>query len=148
MPTALVVDDDADMRDLIEIKLSVSGFDVVTARDGLEGFNAWQETKPDFAVVDVNMPRMSGLELVALIRRTRGLAATPVMILSALSQESDKRAGLEAGANAYLTKPFSPAALVRAIRAMLDDDEPDPAPDTDGAAPRQRAPLSLVRDDD
>ena len=116
----LVADDDDDILLLVTTRLQRDGFDVVAARDGFEALALAQEHRPAVAVLDVGMPGLDGLEVLAAIRETRTLAHTRVLLLTAKAQESDVRRGYEAGADAYVKKPFSPAELAERVRSLYD----------------------------
>ncbi len=116
----LIVEDDADIRELIQFNLERSGFLTCTAKDGNEGFSAAVEKTPDIILMDIMMPVCDGLSALKKIREAEGpLKAVPVIILSAKGEESDIIAGLELGADDYLSKPFSPKELVARIRAVI-----------------------------
>jgi len=116
----LVADDDDDILLLVTTRLKRDGFEVVSARDGFEALALAQEHKPAVAVLDVGMPGLDGLEVLAAIRETQSLAHTRVLLLTAKAQESDVRRGYEAGADAYVKKPFSPAELAERVRSLYD----------------------------
>jgi two-component system response regulator PrrA len=117
VPRVLVVDDDADVRTSLERALRLSGFAVTTAGDGAQALRAVAADPPDCLVLDVTMPRMDG---VAVVTALRALGHdVPVCLLSARSTVDDRVAGLEAGADDYLVKPFALAELVARLRALL-----------------------------
>jgi len=116
----LVADDDDDILLLVTTRLKRDGFEVVSARDGFEALALAQEHKPAVAVLDVGMPGLDGLEVLAAIRETQSLAHTRVLLLTAKAQESDVRRGYEAGADAYVKKPFSPAELAERVRSLYE----------------------------
>ena len=105
-PQILVIEDDADTRELLQDALEAAGFRVQVATSGQEGISALQEHVPDIVLLDQLLPGMSGLEVCRQIRRQPGLAAVPVVMLTALSRSTDQVAGLNAGADDYVTKPF------------------------------------------
>ena len=113
----LVVDDDLELLRLIAFALRQSGYLVVEAQDGPSGVAAFGSERPDLAILDVNLPRFSGLEILKKIRATG--SATPVMLLTVRSAEEDQVHGLDLGADDYLTKPFSPRTLLARVRALL-----------------------------
>jgi two-component system OmpR family response regulator len=120
----LVVDDEASIRDFIELGLSREGFAVRTAPDGRAALTAVDQFQPDLVIVDVMMPRMDGLSL------TRELAGDPrrgLIILSARDETKDRIVGLELGADDYLVKPFEFAELLARIRSVLRRRQPDQA---------------------
>jgi len=117
--TVLVAEDDEDILLLVTTRLQRDGFDVVTARSGAEALELVRERRPALAVLDIGMPPPDGLEVVRRIRGDAELRSTRLLLLTAKAQESDVRRGIEAGADAYLTKPFSPADLSARVRALL-----------------------------
>jgi two-component system alkaline phosphatase synthesis response regulator PhoP len=117
--TVLVVDDDLVILRLLEVNFEMEGFLVWAAADGEEGLEVARTTAPDIIVSDVMMPRMNGLELVARLKADPATAAIPVILLSAKAQVSDVRAGLAAGADDYITKPFEPHDLVERVMKLL-----------------------------
>ncbi|WP_213813869.1 response regulator transcription factor [Glaciihabitans sp. dw_435] len=109
----VVADDDSDIRALVAIAVKKAGMEVVAAaEDGDRAWDVVQETRPDLVILDVAMPGMTGIEVCRLIRADASLADVRVLLLSAAVDESSREAGIEAGANDYLGKPFSPRALV------------------------------------
>jgi two-component system phosphate regulon response regulator PhoB len=118
-PLLLVADDDEDILTLVELRLTRSGFDVVVARDGEEALRLAHEAEPDLAVLDWMMPKASGVEVVRALREDAETASLPVLLLTARAADADVVEGLEAGADDYLHKPFSPQELVRRIETML-----------------------------
>jgi DNA-binding response OmpR family regulator len=113
--TVLVADDDEDILLLVTTRLRRDGFEVVQARDGDEALAAVKRTKPDVAVLDIGMPGLDGLEVLEAIREDAALRTTRVLLLTAKAQEQDVRRGYEAGADAYIKKPFSPTELSNAV---------------------------------
>jgi DNA-binding response OmpR family regulator len=114
--TILVVDDQANIRTLVREYLTAEGFRVVTANNGREALFAARHEKPDLILLDIMMPNMDGY---AFIREHRKERATPIILLTAKLEETDKVLGLELGADDYLTKPFGMRELVARIRAVL-----------------------------
>ena len=119
MARILVADDDVDIRELVEFKLSTLGHDVVAVGDGAAAIEACRAERPDLAVLDVMMPGVSGLEAIKAIRATPELADLPVILLTARAQESDVETGFDSGADDYVTKPFSPRELAERVEALL-----------------------------
>ncbi|PSK97576.1 DNA-binding response OmpR family regulator [Haloactinopolyspora alba] len=112
----LVVDDDPALSDVVGRYLRRDGFDVDFAADGTTGLTRALDTLPDIVVLDLMLPGMDGLEVC---RRLRKVAPIPVVMLTALGEENDRIAGLELGADDYVTKPFSPRELSARVRAVL-----------------------------
>jgi len=119
-PLVLVADDDDDILLLVTTRLRRDGFEVVAARDGDEALALVRAQRPHVAVLDIGMPGLDGLEVLAQIRADEGLRDTRVLLLTAKAQESDVRRGYTAGADAYVRKPFSPAELSARVRELVD----------------------------
>jgi len=116
-PRVLLVDEDVDARQSLERGLRLSGFEVATARDGLEALRCVTETRPDAIVMDIGMPVRTGIRVICELRAVDG--DVPVCMLSAPCWVDDRIAGLEVGADDYLVKPFALAELVARVQAML-----------------------------
>ena len=114
--TVLVIDDSADLRRMVKDYLAAEGFRVVTAADGQEALFVARREKPDLVLLDLMMPELSGYEFLRIYSKE---ADTPVIMLTARMEESDKVVGLELGADDYVTKPFSPRELTARVRAVL-----------------------------
>jgi DNA-binding response OmpR family regulator len=114
--TILVVDDEERLVSLVKAYLTQDGFSVVTARNGREALFVARQAKPDLIVLDLMMPEMDGHEFMRLHRKER---ETPIILLTARVDDSDKVLGLELGADDYVTKPFSPRELTARVRAVL-----------------------------
>jgi DNA-binding response OmpR family regulator len=112
----LLVDDEPEILDICRDYLKASAFEVVTAKDGLQGLSAARREKPDLIVLDLMMPEMDGLDLCREIRRESNV---PIIMLTARVEEVDKLIGLEIGADDYMTKPFSPRELVARVKVVL-----------------------------
>ncbi|MFC5178408.1 response regulator transcription factor [Nocardioides taihuensis] len=119
MARILVADDDIDIRELVEFKLSTLGHDIVAVTDGAAAIDACKQDRPDLAVLDVMMPGMSGLDAIRVIRSDPSLSDLPVILLTARAQESDVENGFDSGADDYITKPFSPRELASRVQALL-----------------------------
>ena len=114
--TVLVVDDEERLRSLLKAYLTQEGFRVATAADGRSALFQARQEKPDLIILDIMMPEMDGYEFMRLNSKERD---TPIILLTAKMEESDKVLGLELGADDYVTKPFSPRELVARVRAVL-----------------------------
>jgi len=119
IPLVLAADDDPLIRELIQFRLERSGYQVVTAADGDEALRMIRERRPDLVVLDVMMPGRTGYEITRSLRADEATRAIPVILLTARVQESDVSQGFEAGADDYLTKPFSPQELRARVQAIL-----------------------------
>jgi DNA-binding response OmpR family regulator len=112
----LIVDDKPELRTLVKAYLTGEGFDVVAAGDGQEALFVARREKPDLILLDIMMPEMGGYDFMRIYARE---ADTPIILLTARLDESDKVLGLELGADDYITKPFSPRELTARVRAVL-----------------------------
>lgn len=119
-PTVLVVDDNAELLASVSFALrTLGGFRVEMAADGAEGLAIAAAIHPDCVVIDVKMPEINGIQLVRALRGDSATARIPLVILSALVQETDQALGMYAGADIYLTKPTKPQVLIEAIRRAI-----------------------------
>ena len=114
--TVLLADDDAKIRELLELYLTKEGFAVVHASDGAEAILKAQQLKPDLIVLDIMMPVMDGMEVC---RQVRKFSRVPVIMLTARLEDEDRIQGLELGADDYVSKPFNPRELVARVKAVL-----------------------------
>jgi DNA-binding response OmpR family regulator len=126
MNRVLVVDDDADIRELVTFKLQQAGYAVEAASDGQLGLDAALATtpdlillEPDLILLDLMMPKLSGIEVCRLLRDNDVTADTPVILFTAKAQEADVQRGFSAGADDYIVKPFSPRELITRVQAVL-----------------------------
>ncbi len=118
MANILVVEDDLTVAKVIETVLTLEGHELTVARDAAEGRTILEEKDPDVVVLDINMPKGTGLDLLQTLRDDQG-RATPVIMLSAQTQEGTVVRALELGANDYITKPFSPRELIARINRWI-----------------------------
>ena len=116
MKTVLVVDDERNIVELVRLYLEKEGFNVVSASDGEAALVQYERSDPDLVVLDLMLPKMDGFEVCRELRR-RG--DTPILMLTARSEDVDAIVGLELGADDYVTKPFNPRALVARVKAIL-----------------------------
>ncbi|HEX2083559.1 MAG TPA: response regulator transcription factor [Xanthomonadaceae bacterium] len=112
----LIVDDDVELVGLLRFALETAGYEVVAAFDGEQAMAMAVEAAPDLAVLDVNLPRADGFQVLERLRQHSGI---PVMMLTVRADEADEVRGLDLGADDYLRKPFSPRALLARVRALL-----------------------------
>ena len=117
--TILVADDEQDIRELVAYRLSRAGYTIIEARDGQEAFELAVDQSPDMAVLDVMMPRLNGFDLTDRLRHTPATQRLPILLMSASVQEADISRGFAAGADGYLTKPFTPDQLLTRVRDVL-----------------------------
>ncbi len=120
----LIIEDDKDIRGLLRYDLEREGFRVSESEDGVEGLALLRKSPPDLLVLDLMLPRLSGLEICKQVRREQTARRVPILILTARSEEPDRIVGLELGADDYVTKPFSPRELVARVKALLRRTEP------------------------
>ena len=114
----LIADDDPDIRDLVEFKLTQSGYAVEAVGDGLAAWESFQAERPALVILDVMMPGLSGIDVLRKIRDSEN-GAVPVLLLSAKSRDSDVDTGFAVGADDYVIKPFSPRELLHRVNGML-----------------------------
>jgi len=119
-PLVLLAEDDEDVRALAELVLRREGYEVAAVADGQAALDAAGERTPSVAVLDVSMPRMDGLETARRLRERADMRAVPIMLLTARVTEADRERGREAGVDAQLDKPFSPAVLAERVGALLE----------------------------
>ena len=120
MSHVLVADDDPDIRRLIVMKLRSAGHEVTDVGDGTAAVDAARAVRPDLALLDLSMPGLTGIEVCTALKADPVLADVPVVLLTARAQERDVEAGLAAGADAYLSKPFRPRELLAELAPYLD----------------------------
>jgi len=119
MAIVLVVEDDPAILDTVAYSLGREGYEVLTASDGVAALRAVRDSEPDLILLDLMLPRMSGLDVCRLVRAE---SSTPILMLTALNTEAEKVAGLQLGADDYVTKPFSMRELMARVQAMLRRD--------------------------
>jgi DNA-binding response OmpR family regulator len=117
--TILVVDDDPVIQKLLAVNFEMEGYQVETANDGAEALAAVAAGPPDVVVLDVMMPKVDGIEVVRRMKADAATAGVPVLLLSARAQAKDIAEGLEAGADAYMAKPFDPVDLLDRVASLL-----------------------------
>lgn len=125
MSRILIVEDDPSLVELLKYNLETEGFDVSVARDGEGGLEAIDTQDPDLVVLDWMLPNMSGIEICRQMRQRTATRSTPVIMLTAKGEETDRIRGLETGADDYIVKPFSPAELTARIKAVLRRAHPE-----------------------
>ena len=113
----LVVEDDRDIQEIVSEILKAEGYEVVTADNGLEGYQLFKERNPDLIILDVLMPKMDGYQMAKLVRQKN--ETVPIIMLTALEEEYDEIKGFEVGADDFISKPFSFNILLQRVRAVL-----------------------------
>lgn len=124
MPVVLVAEDEPPLVEVLTYNLGKAGFETLTAMDGLEALRQVKDMNPDVLVLDWMMPGKSGIEVCSNIREQPERAHLPIIMLTARGDEADRVQGLEAGADDYMVKPFSPRELVARVRALLRRAQP------------------------
>jgi DNA-binding response OmpR family regulator len=119
IPLVLIADDDEDILTLVALRFRRSGLEVILARDGEEALELIKTRAPDAAVLDIAMPKLTGLEVVRQIRESEATKTLPIVLLTARAAEKDVELGLDAGADEYITKPFSPQDLYTCVQSVL-----------------------------
>jgi two-component system phosphate regulon response regulator PhoB len=120
MPTALVVDDDPDIRGVVEYMLEQAGFQVYVESEGQAGLERAKDLRPDVVLLDWMMPGMTGVEVCIALRTDTDMDSMAVILLTAKARESDVQLGFAAGADEYIVKPFSPRQMVAQVQAVLE----------------------------
>ncbi|PJE01610.1 MAG: two-component system response regulator [Leptospira sp.] len=115
----LIIDDSAVFRKIVSVHLKNAEFELIEAVDGKDAIEKLKDIKVDLIVSDMNMPNMDGLTFIKTVKADPAIKFTPIVMLTTESQEEKKKQGLEAGARAWLTKPFSPEELLQTIQKLL-----------------------------
>ena len=115
----VVADDDVDTLNIVKVKLETHGFSVVIVRDGQAALAAVRQHKPAVVILDVMMPRLNGFQVARMIKFDKRTKPTPVILLTARTQQADKDLGRQVGADEYITKPFDPDQLLERVTYWL-----------------------------
>ncbi|WP_374658479.1 response regulator [Phenylobacterium sp.] len=140
MAKILIADDDPHIRQLLAFALEKAGFETAQAEDGEAALAQVAAARPDLLVLDINMPRMSGLDVC---RQVRAASDLPILFLSSRDEEIDRVLGIELGADDYVVKPFSPREVTARVTAILRRARPAPAPTPPGQAAHGRLSLDV-----
>jgi DNA-binding response OmpR family regulator len=119
MPTVVIAEDEASLRWLVRMTLDTGGFEIVEVEDGYAALDAVRRTRPALIFLDWTMPGLSGVEVCRALRSDPSARDTKIVMLTARSGDQDRLAAFEAGAEDYITKPFSPLQLLEKVRAVL-----------------------------
>ncbi|MFH1868445.1 MAG: response regulator [Candidatus Omnitrophota bacterium] len=115
----LVVDDEPDLTMMIKMRLEAAGYEVIEANDGQQGLDRARKENPDLIILDLMLPKLDGYKVCRMLKFDEKYKKIPIIMFTARAQDSDKKLGEEVGANAYLTKPFDPQALLDKVRELL-----------------------------
>jgi two-component system alkaline phosphatase synthesis response regulator PhoP len=124
MKKILIIEDDRDIVELVRYNLANEGFQVSSSHDGATGLSTLKKTPPDLLLLDLMLPKLSGLDICREVRKDESLNRLPILMLTARGEEADRVVGLEMGADDYVTKPFSPRELIARVKALLRRAEP------------------------
>jgi DNA-binding response OmpR family regulator len=116
----LVVDDEQEMVDMLEMRLSASGYDVISATDGLKGLELARSEMPDLMILDVMLPRIDGFHICRMLKFDNRYRSLPIIILTAKGTPEDRQISSELKADAYIAKPFETADLLKTIEGLLN----------------------------
>ena len=117
----LLVEDEKVLMETVTLRLEDNGYEVISAYDGFKGLEKAKKEKPDLIILDLMLPKMDGYKVCGLLKADTRYNKIPIIMFTARAQESDKKMGQEVGANAYITKPFEPQALLEKIRQLLKE---------------------------
>ena len=115
----LIVDDEPHIVSLLEARLKASRYEVLSALDGLRALEIAKKEKPDLIILDLMLPKLDGYKVCGLLKKDSRYAKIPILMFTARAQEEDMKLGQEVGADAYITKPFDPKALLDKLRELL-----------------------------
>lgn len=115
----LVVDDELDVQSIISFRLEINGYEVSVASDGQEGLDKIKTEKPNLVLLDLMLPKINGFEICRMIKFDDKFKDLPIIILSALDKEDDRKKAMEGGADAYFLKPFDLESLLEKISSLL-----------------------------
>ena len=116
----LVIDDEPNLLEVIRLRLEANDYEVLTAQDPLAGLEIAKEEMPDLIIMDVIMPKVNGLRLLRILKREDETKDIPVIILSVKWHDNNHKAGVDAGADYYLTKPYDPKELLDTVKKVLE----------------------------
>lgn len=117
----LFVDDEADLVKVVTFRLENAGYEVIPAFDGQEGLDKARTEKPDLIILDLMLPKVNGYKVCRMLKSSEKYKGIPIIMFTARTQEADKKMGMEAGAEAYIVKPFEPEILLAKVRELLGE---------------------------
>lgn len=115
----LVVDDEAELVAMVKMRLEANQYEVITASDGQEALDTARRERPDLILLDLMLPKIDGYKVCGLLKADTRFRSIPIILFTARAQDSDKKMAEETGANAYITKPFEPQALLKKIAELV-----------------------------
>lgn len=116
----LVVDDEAQLVEMVKMRLEASGYEVITAADGQEALDKARQDKPNLIILDLMLPKIDGYKVCRMLKFDEKYNKIPIILFSARAQEQDKLLGMQVGANGYIAKPFEPKVLLSKIEELLN----------------------------
>jgi two-component system alkaline phosphatase synthesis response regulator PhoP len=119
LQTVLIADDEHNIRHILDFSLHAEGFDVLSAHNGEDALTMARDRRPDLIILDVMMPGRGGIETCRALKQDPETAGIPIILLTARSSPADRKAGAEAGADQYITKPFSPQRVIETVQLLL-----------------------------
>lgn len=119
--TILIVEDEVELVEMVKMRLEANGYKVIAAYNGEDGLYWARKEKPDLILLDLMLPKIDGYEVCGTLKKDKNYADIPICIFTARAQESEKRLGMELGADAYIIKPFEPSALLEKIKELLKE---------------------------
>jgi len=117
----LIVDDEVQLVEMIKMRLEASGYEIIFAHDGQDGLDKAKKEKPDLMILDLMLPKIDGYKVCRMLKFDEKYKQIPIILFSARAQDEDKKMGQEVGADAYITKPFDPQALLGKIKELLKE---------------------------
>ncbi len=117
----LIVDDEKDLVETVAFRLKALGYEVIAAYDGQQGLDMARKENPDLIILDLMLPKIDGYKVCRMLKFDEKFKKIPIIMFSARAQENDKKMGMEVGADAYITKPFEPSALLAKIQELIGE---------------------------
>ena len=115
----LIIEDELDLIQALKLRLEANGYEISEALDGQEGLNKAREEKPDLVILDIRLPKLDGFKVCRMLKFDEKYQKIPIIMLTARIQQADIQQGIEAGADAYITKPYKAADLLKKIKELL-----------------------------
>lgn len=116
----LIVEDEAILSEMIQIRLEKNGYEVISAFDGVQGLEMARQQRPDLIILDLMLPKIDGYKVCRMLKFDERYKKIPIIMFTARAQDADKELGEQVGADAYITKPFAPEILICKVKEMLD----------------------------